>query len=176
MEPPKKTVLDAILEAGKEVIGVGKIYDIFAGRGVQTTYPNKGNDINMERTLEEMDKDFEGLCFVNLVDFDMLYGHRNDIAGYTNALNKFDEQLGLVLKKMREDDLLIITADHGCDPGFKGTDHSREYVPCLCYGKTLKQGVNMGIRSSFADIAQTVSEYLEIPYNGDGESFLDIIQ
>ena len=173
LEPPKQTVLDAIGEAGKEVIGVGKIFDIFAGRGVKTTYPNKGNDINMERTLEEMDKDFEGLCFVNLVDFDMLYGHRNDIAGYTSALNKFDEQLGIMLEK---DDLLIITADHGCDPGFKGTDHSREFVPCLCYGKTLKQGINFGIRSSFADIAQTVSEYLEVPYHGDGESFLNIIQ
>lgn len=176
LEPPKQTVLDAIGEAGKEVIGVGKIFDIFAGRGVKTTYPNKGNDINMERTLEEMDKDFEGLCFVNLVDFDMLYGHRNDIAGYTSALNKFDEQLGIMLEKMQEDDLLIITADHGCDPGFKGTDHSREFVPCLCYGKTLKQGINFGIRSSFADIAQTVSEYLEVPYHGDGESFLNIIQ
>lgn len=172
LEPPKQTVLDAIGEAGQEVIGVGKIYDIFAGRGVQTTYPNKGNDINMERTLEEMDKDFEGLCFVNLVDFDMLYGHRNDIEGYTNALNQFDEQLGVMMEKMKEDDLLIITADHGCDPGFKGTDHSREYVPCLCYGKTLKQGVNLGLRSSFADIAQTVAEYLEVPYQGDGESFL----
>lgn len=176
LEPPRKTILDAVGEEGKEVIGVGKIYDIFAGRGVKTTYPNKGNDVNMERTLEIMDQEFEGLCFVNLVDFDMLYGHRNNIEGYTNALNKFDEQLGLVLDKLRDDDLLIITADHGCDPGFKGTDHSREYVPCLCYGNHFKQGVNLGIRSSFADIAQTVSEYLEVPYQGDGESFLSDIQ
>ena len=176
LEPSGETVLDAIKSAGQKVLGVGKIYDIFAGRGITDTWPNKGNDVNMERTLECMDQDFEGLCFVNLVDFDMLYGHRNDIAGYTNALNRFDEQLGTVLEKMREDDLLIITADHGCDPGFKGTDHSREYVPCLCYGKMLKKGVNLGIRSSFADIAQTVSEYLEVPYEGAGESFLGEIK
>lgn len=176
LEPPRETMLDAVSAAGKKVLGVGKIYDIFAGRGITDTWPNKGNDLNMERTLECMELDFEGLCFVNLVDFDMLYGHRNDIAGYTNALNRFDEQLGLVLDRMRDEDLLIITADHGCDPGFKGTDHSREYVPCLCYGKKLKQGVNLGIRSSFSDIAQTVTEYLEVPYSGDGESFLKQIK
>lgn len=157
----------------KEVIGVGKIYDIFAGRGVQTTYPNKGNDINMERALSEMDKDFEGLCFVNLVDFDMLYGHRNDIEGYTNALNKFDVQLGQMMEKMREDDLLIITADHGCDPGFKGTDHSREFVPCLCYGHKMKKGINLGLRGTFSDIAHTIAEFLGVSYQGSGESFPD---
>lgn len=176
LEPTGETVLDAILSAGKKVLGVGKIYDIFAGRGISDTWPNKGNDSNMERTLACMEQEFEGLCFVNLVDFDMLYGHRNDIEGYTNALNRFDEQLGEVLKKMREDDLLIITADHGCDPGFRGTDHSREYVPCLCYGKKLKQGIDLGIRKSFADIAQTVAEYLKVPYTGDGESFLGQIE
>lgn len=175
LEPPRVTMLDAVKAAGKDSIGVGKIYDIFAGRGLTETTPNKGNDINMEVTLEYMDKDFEGICFVNLVDFDMMYGHRNDIEGYTNALNKFDEQLGTVLEKMHEDDLLIITADHGCDPGFKGTDHSREYTPCLCYGKKLKQGVNLGTKNSFADIAKTVTEYLVVPFDGDGESFLDEI-
>lgn len=176
LEPSGKTMLDAISSAGKEVLGVGKIYDIFAGRGITDTWPNKGNDSNMERTLECVARDFEGLCFVNLVDFDMLYGHRNDIDGYTNALNKFDEQLGELLQKMKEEDLLIITADHGCDPGFKGTDHSREYVPCLCFGKGMKRGVNLGIRNSFADIARTVTEYLEVPYDGDGESFLSLIR
>lgn len=176
LEPPRETVLDAICKNGKEVVGVGKIYDIFAGRGVGTTYSNKGNNINMERCLEILDEDFEGLCFVNLVDFDMLYGHRNDVAGYTNALNKFDEHLGIMIEKLKEDDLLIITADHGCDPGFEGTDHTREYVPCLCFGRRLKQGVNFGTRDSFADIAQTVAEYLEVPYDGDGESFLKKIQ
>ena len=176
LEPPHKTVLDAICEAGKDVIGIGKIYDIFAGKGVKTTYPNKGNDLNMERCLKVMDEDFQGLCFVNLVDFDMVYGHRNDIEGYTEALNRFDEYLGVVLEKLRSDDLLIITADHGCDPGFKGTDHSREYVPCLCFGQQFKKGVNLGIRDSFADIAQTVAEYLDISYNGDGSSFLTEIK
>lgn len=175
LEPPKATVLDAIGDAGKKVIGVGKIYDIFAGRGVQETYPNKGNDANMELTLELVDKSFEGLCFVNLVDFDMMYGHRNDIDGYTDALNKFDVQLGAFLEKMSEEDLLIITADHGCDPGFKGTDHSREYVPCLCYGKNIKQGISIGLRKSFADISQTVADYLDVNFHGDGDSFLDKI-
>lgn len=176
LEPSGKTMLDAISSAGKVVLGVGKIYDIFVGRGITDTWSNKGNDSNMERTLECAGRDFEGLCFVNLVDFDMLYGHRNDIEGYTSALNRFDEQLGMLLEKMKEEDLLIITADHGCDPGFKGTDHSREYVPCLCFGKGMKRGVNLGIRNSFADIAQTVTEYLEVPYDGDGESFLSQIK
>lgn len=172
LEPPKETVIDALKGEGLDTIGVGKIYDIFAGKGIQETYPNKGNTINMEKTLELMERDFRGLCFVNLVDFDMLYGHRNDINGYVNALNEVDVQIGQVMKKMTEEDLLIVTADHGCDPGFKGTDHSREYVPCLCYGKSLKQGVNMGIRGSFADIAQTTADFLGVSYHGDGESFL----
>jgi phosphopentomutase len=172
LEPPKKTVLDALKEAGLDTIGVGKIYDIFAGRGIGETYANQGNNINMEKTFEICEKAFHGLCFVNLVDFDMIYGHRNDIEGYVNALNEVDIQLGQLMDMMKEDDLLMITADHGCDPGFRGTDHSREYTPCLSYGKTLKQGVNLGQRNSFADIAQTIAEYLEVPYEGDGESFL----
>ena len=102
----------------------------------------------------------------------MLYGHRNDIDGYVRALNAVDRQLGIMMEKMREDDLLIITADHGCDPGFKGTDHSREYTPCLCYGKKLRQGIDLGIRSSFADIAQTIAQYLNVEFSGDGNSFL----
>lgn len=171
LEPPKETILDALCSSGLDTIGVGKIYDIFAGKGVQETYPNEGNFKNMERTIALLDKDFHGLCFVNLVDFDMLYGHRNDIEGYVNALNEVDMQIGQVMEKMQEEDILIITADHGCDPGFKGTDHSREYVPCLCFGKSLKQNVNLGIRGSFADIAKTIAEYLEISYDGDGESF-----
>lgn len=170
--PPKETILDALKRAEKDVIGVGKIYDIFAGRGITKTYPNEGNDKNMERVLELMEKEFSGLCFVNLVDFDMLYGHRNDIDGYVRALNVVDRQLGMMLEKMKEKDLLIITADHGCDPGFKGTDHSREYTPCLCYGANLRQGVDLGIRSSFADIAQTIAQYLNVEFSGDGNSFL----
>ena len=176
LTPPRETMLDVLGEAGKKVIGVGKIYDIFAGVGVQETTPNKGNDANMKRTFEIAKEDWEGLCFVNLVDFDMLYGHRNDIAGYTNALNAVDIQLKELMDMMKEDDILIVTADHGCDPGFKGTDHSREYIPCLMYGQHIKEGVNLGIRKSYADIAQTVCEYLDVPYpTGDGESFLDKI-
>ena len=175
LTPPRDTILDSLEQAGKAVIGVGKIHDIFAGRGVTQTYPNKGNDANMEQMLSIMDQDFEGLCFVNLVDFDMMYGHRNDIAGYTGALNRFDEQLALVLEKLRDEDLLIITADHGCDPGFPGTDHTREDVPCLCCGKGLKQGVNLGVRCSYADVAQTAAAWLGVPYSGDGVSFLPLI-
>ena len=175
LTPARDTILDILVAVGKNVIGIGKIYDIFAGRGVPETYPNKGNDANMEQLLKCMEQDFEGLCFVNLVDFDMLYGHRNDIAGYTDALNRFDVQLATVLEKMRDDDLLIITADHGCDPGFPGTDHTREDVPCLCCGKRLKQGVNLGVRISYADVAQTVAAWLAVAYSGDGDSFLPLI-
>lgn len=176
LEPPKDTMMDTLKAAGLDTIGVGKIYDIFAGKGVQETYANEGNQINMERTMELAKKDFHGLCFVNLVDFDMLYGHRNDIPGYVNALNEVDVQLGQLMEQMRPEDLLIVTADHGCDPGFKGTDHSREYIPCLCYGDGLKKGIDIGIRSTYADIAKTVMEYLGVPYEGDGESFLSEIQ
>ena len=175
LEPPRDTILDALKKEGLATIGVGKIYDIFAGKGIQETYPNEGNKKNMERTIELLDKEFKGLCFVNLVDFDMIYGHRNDIPGYVRALNEVDVQLGEFMEKMGPEDLLIITADHGCDPGFKGTDHSREYTPCLCYGKQLKKGVNMGIRTSFADIAMTIAEYFGVDYKGDGESFLKFI-
>ena len=139
VEPPKETLLDALKKAGKSVIGVGKIHDIFAGRGITETFPNKGNIRNMEQTLELMDKEFEGLCFVNLVDFDMIYGHRNDVDGYVNALNEVDPKIRQLMGKMRREDVLILTADHGCDPGFPGTDHTREYVPCLCFGEHLKK-------------------------------------
>lgn len=174
--PPRPTILDAMEEKGYAVIGVGKIYDIFAGSGITETYPNEGNTKNMERTLALTEQDFEGLCFVNLVDFDMIYGHRNNIEGYVNALNEVDIQIGMLMEKMREDDILIITADHGCDPGFKGTDHSREYTPCLCYGKSLKQGANLGIRKSFADIAETIADIFQIEYGGDGRSFYSDIK
>jgi len=174
--PPRPTILDVMKEKGYAVIGVGKINDIFAGSGITETYPNEGNTKNMERTLALTEQDFEGLCFVNLVDFDMIYGHRNDIEGYVNALNEVDIQIGMLMEKMREDDILIITADHGCDPGFKGTDHSREYTPCLCYGKSLKQDVNLGIRNSFADIAETIADIFQIEYRGDGRSFYSDIR
>jgi len=171
LKPPRETLLDCMVDNGFTTIGVGKIYDIFDGVGIQESYSNKGNFENMVKAMELLDKDFEGLCFVNLVDFDMIYGHRNDVAGYTKALNEVDVQLGQFMSKMKEDDILILTADHGCDPGFPGTDHTREYVPCLCYGAKLKKGVNLGAGDSFADIAKTIAHYFEIECKGDGKSF-----
>lgn len=171
--PPKPTILDQLKAAGKDVIGVGKIYDIFAGQGLTETTPNHGNAKNMEKVFEIQKKDFDGLCYINLVDFDMMYGHRRDIPGYTNALNEFDEALGTFLANMRDDDVLFITADHGCDPGYKGTDHTREAVPLLGYSKTWKQGINIGTRDTYADIAATSGELFRIEYTGDGSSFAD---
>lgn len=172
LQPPRETVLDALKAEGFVNIGVGKIYDIFAGKSVMVSYPNKGNEANMERTIDIADADFEGLCYVNLVDTDMIYGHRRDIPGYTNALNTADRQIGELMKKMRSEDILIITADHGCDPGYTGTDHTREDVPCLIWGPSLKKGVDLGTRDTFADMAATIAEYFGIDYRGDGSSFL----
>lgn len=173
--PPKPTVLEQLKSAGKDVIGVGKIYDIFAGQGITETTPNHGNKINMEKVFEIQKEDFDGLCFINLVDFDMNFGHRRDIAGYTNALNEFDEMLGIFLENMREDDVLFITADHGCDPAYKGTDHTRESVPLLGYCRKWKAGVNIGTRQTYADIAATVAQLFPINYTGDGISFVDML-
>jgi phosphopentomutase len=175
LQPPRETVMDALKEAGFVNIGVGKIYDIFAGKSVMVSYPNKGNDENLERVLDIADADFEGLCYVNLVDTDMIYGHRRDVPSYTQALNDADIQFGQLIEKMRPEDVLIITADHGCDPGFKGTDHTREYIPCLIYGRNLKHGVDLGTRSTFADQAATIAEYFGLDYRGDGTSFLSEI-
>lgn len=173
--PPRDTILDQLAKAGKEVIGVGKIYDIFAGKGITKTYPNHGNGQNMERTLEIQKEAFDGLCFVNLVDFDMKYGHRRDVEGYTEVLNAFDRQLGVFLSEMREEDILFITADHGCDPGYRGTDHTRETVPLLACGKLLRRGVNLGTRTTFADLAAAVGELFQVAYRGDGQSFLTLM-
>lgn len=175
LQPSRETVMDALKSEGFVNIGVGKIKDIFAGKSVMFSYSNKGNDANMERTIDIARADFNGLCYVNLVDTDMIYGHRRDIPAYSKALNDFDVQLGQLLEILREDDMLIITADHGCDPGFKGTDHTREYVPCLVYGSKLRKGVDLGTRSTFADQASTIAEYFGIKYRGDGTSFLDQI-
>lgn len=171
--PPKPTILDQLKAAGKDVIGVGKIYDIFAGQGLTETTPNHGNAKNMEKVFEIQKKDFDGLCYINLVDFDMMYGHRRDIPGYTNALNEFDEALGTFLANMRDDDVLFITADHGCDPGYKGTDHTREAVSLLGYSKAWKRGINIGTRDTYADIAATIGGLFQIDYTGDGSSFAD---
>lgn len=171
LEPAEKTLLDRLSSAGLDVIGVGKISDIFAGRGITENYPDKGNAACTARTSELLCRDFFGLCFVNLVDFDMLYGHRNDCGGYGAALCSFDLWLGEFLTKLRRDDILIITADHGCDPGFKkSTDHSREYVPLLVYGNCIKPS-SLGTRSTFADLASFIEEIFGLDHALPGESF-----
>ena len=171
LEPPGTTLLDALQKAGKATIGVGKIYDIFAGQGVSEHVYNKSNTNGMEHTLNYAAQDFEGLCFVNLVDFDMLYGHRRDIDGYAKALTEFDAWLPKLMEQLGEDDIVMITADHGCDPAYTATtDHTREYVPLLVLGKKVKP-VNLGTRKSFADIAATVAELLDVELDTPGISF-----
>ena len=171
LEPPAKTMLDAIKAAGLASIGVGKINDIFAGIGTTEHVYNTSNANGMEHTLHYADQDFTGLCFVNLVDFDMLYGHRRDIDGYAKALTEFDAWLPQLLEKLGDEDLVMITADHGCDPAYTATtDHTREYVPLLILGKAVKP-VNLGTRKSFADIAATVTDLLGVEYDTPGESF-----
>ena len=175
--PPAPTLLDALKQAGLATIGVGKIYDIFAGQGITEMVRNKSNADGMEHTLHYAAQDFEGLCFVNLVDFDMLFGHRNDVDGYAAALTEFDGQLRELLPMLKEDDLLFITADHGCDPSTPSTDHSREHVPLLAYGAKMKAGYNLGTRSTYADLAATVAEYFGVKANIAGTSFLrEILQ
>ena len=172
--PPKDTMLDILQEEGYDTYGVGKIYDIFAGKGIAHTQRIKDNVDGMDKTIALQDEDFNGLCFVNLVDFDMLYGHRNDIAGYAKAATTFDKQLGTFMERMLED-VLMITADHGCDPGFKGTDHSRECVPFLAYGQSVKEGVNLGTRKTFADISATILDMFGLEITTDGTSFKEEI-
>ena len=175
LEPPKDTLLDVLKKAGKASIGVGKIYDIFAGRGTTEHVYNQSNANGMEHTLNYADKDFEGLCFVNLVDFDMVYGHRRNIDGYAEALNEFDAWLPSLLEKLGEEDVVMITADHGCDPGYAATtDHTREYVPLLVLGKGVKCA-NLGTRESFADIAATIAEMLNVELDTPGKSFMEEI-
>lgn len=170
--PPETTMLDVLKDHQKDVIAVGKIRDIFVGKGITEYVYTKGNEEGIERTLEYLDKEFEGLCFINLVDFDMLYGHRNDIDGYAKALSYFDKKLPEIMKKLKEDDILMITADHGCDPGYTvSTDHSREYTPFLMYGKKIKPQ-NLGTRETFADIAATVLDYFDLEKPFDGTSML----
>ncbi|HBF86227.1 MAG TPA: phosphopentomutase [Clostridiales bacterium] len=175
LAPPRKTLLDELSEKGKDVIAVGKIYDIFAGKGITEKIKTVSNDDGMNKTTELLGRDFDGLCFVNLVDFDMLYGHRNDAEGYARALNAFDKRLAEFIGKMQDDDILFVTADHGCDPSTPSTDHSREYVPLLIYGKSLASGVNLGTGDSFADIGKTVGEIFGAGENLSGKSFLSKI-
>ncbi len=175
LEPPKATLLDALKAAGKDSVAVGKIHDIFAGRGDTEFVYNKSNADGMAHAMHYADVDFHGLCFVNLVDFDMLYGHRRDIDGYANALSEFDRFLPAFLEKTGEDDLVMITADHGCDPSYTATtDHTREYVPLLVLGKKVRCG-SLGTRTSFADIAATAAELLNVSLDTPGESFADKI-
>ena len=151
IQPPAKTVLDAIKDAGKDCIAVGKIHDIFAGQGITEFVYTSGNEDGMQKTLSYAQKEFTGLCFTNLVDFDMVYGHRNDFDGYAAALSAFDEWLPTMLRLLRKDDVLLITADHGCDPATESSDHSREYIPILVYGDRINP-VNIGTRKTFSDI------------------------
>ena len=170
--PPSVTMLDQLQEKGLTVIGVGKIKDIFAGKGVTEFVYTESNADGIEKSLQYMDRDFEGLCFINLVDYDMLYGHRNDIDGYAKALTYFDEKLPEFLTKMRENDILMITADHGCDPGYTvSTDHSREHTPFIMYGSRIRPG-NLGTKDTFADIGATVLDYFGITPEFRGDSML----
>ena len=171
LEPPKETMLDAISKAGLDTLAVGKIHDIFAGQGDTEHVFNKSNADGMAHTMDYARRDFTGLCFVNLVDFDMLYGHRRDVAGYARALSEFDSWLGEFLPQLGSEDLVLITADHGCDPAYTATtDHTREYVPLIALGKNVRP-VNLGTRKSFADIAATVTELLGVDFDTPGTSF-----
>lgn len=175
IEPPCETMLDCIKRSGMDTIAIGKIYDIFAGSGITEYTYTKGNADGMNKTSDYLDKDFNGLCFVNLVDFDMNYGHRRDVDGYASALTEFDIWLSEFMLKLKDEDLLIITADHGCDPSFtKTTDHTREYVPVIVYGKNIKP-VNLNTRNGFCDIGKTVCDFLEVDNNIAGNSFLEEI-
>lgn len=169
--PTGPIVMDDLVKNGFDSIGVGKIYDIFAGKSVEESYKMEDNIDGMNITLDLCDKDFNGLCFVNLVDFDMIYGHRNDVDGYANAASEFDKQLGQMMDKLREDDIVIITADHGCDPSTESTDHSREYVPMIIFGDKIKAGVNLKTRNTFADIGKTIADIFGIESPIPGTSF-----
>ena len=169
---PPATMCDLLSESGRTVYGVGKIEDIFCHRGITKSNHAAGNAACMEATFAAMQEDFDGLLFVNLVDFDMVYGHRRDVAGYAKALETFDAQLPMLMERMGEEDLLILTADHGCDPCHTGTDHTREHVPVLMWGKHTKRGVNLGVRETYADLSATVLDFFGIENTLKGESML----
>lgn len=176
LEPPAETMLDAIQAAGLDCIAVGKIYDIFAGRGITEKVYTKSNANGLEYAMEYAKRDFHGLCFINLVDFDMLYGHRRNVDGYAKALAEFDAWLPAFMEQMGEDDVVMITADHGCDPSYQATtDHTREYVPMLVMGQGIEP-VNLGTRTSFSDVAATILEMLHVSANISGSSFAQKLQ
>lgn len=171
LKPFEKTILDLLYEQGEKVVSIGKISDIFGGSGISCSYPTKNNREGLLKVRETAEGKFKGLIFANLIDFDMLYGHRNDVEGYYKALREFDSFLPQILKVMKNDDLLIITSDHGCDPTYPGTDHTREYVPLIVYGKKCRAGISLGTRESFSDIAATAADIFKIRGIRNGTSF-----
>jgi phosphopentomutase len=173
LPPPKKTILDYLKENGKDVIGIGKIEDIFAGKGLTYSMHQENNREGIENIIKALNISNDGLIFVNLVDFDMLYGHRNDPFGFAKALEEFDSFIPIILEKLKNDDILIITADHGCDPTTESTDHSREYVPLLIYSKKFKNPSNLGILSSFSDLGKTIGDIFKIKNDLDGKTFFE---
>lgn len=172
LNPPSMTVLDYTLKNGYKVKAVGKIEDIFNGKGISEAVHIHNNMDGVDKTLDYMRIESDGIIFTNLVDFDMLYGHRNDTVGYAKALMDFDARIPEILTDLKQEDVLIITADHGCDPTTESTNHSREYVPLIVYGSNIKPGVNLGTRSTFADIGSSIAEYLGIKAEIAGKSFI----
>lgn len=176
VKPDKNNILENLKAKGYDVIAVGKIEDIFAKSGVTEAVHTKDNQDGIDKTIEYIKEDNSGLIYTNLVEFDSTWGHRRDVKGYGLGLEQFDERLPEIMESMSMDDILIINADHGCDPTFKGTDHTREYIPILIYGKNIKSGVDIGIRETFADIGQTIGEVFETDKLAIGKSFLDSIE
>ncbi len=175
IKPPYKTMLDKVKDSGKSVVGIGKIHDLFAGEGLTESLHTENNLDGIARTIEQIKKDYEGIIFTNLVEFDASWGHRRNVKAYGNGLKEVDERLPAIVGAMKESDILIFTADHGCDPTFKAhTDHTREFVPLIVYGKHINHNVNLGLRSSFADISATIAEIFSIP-KINGESFLKLV-
>jgi len=174
---PEKNVLDYIIESGQKVVGVGKINDLFAGKGLSENLPTRNNREGIETIIKTMKSEFAGLIFANLLDFDQLYGHRNDFEAYARALEEFDKSLADIMEAMLPEDILFISADHGCDPTTPSTDHSREYVPLLVYGPEIKAGVDLGTRDCFADLGQSIADYLGVRVSGlAGKSFYPLIR
>ncbi len=175
LDPFEDTLLDKAKASGLDVIAIGKIEDIYNGKGITEAIHTKDNLAGIQATIDYLKKDNQGIIFTNLVDFDSKYGHRRDPEGYRRALEEMDERIPDLLESLRPTDMIIFTADHGNDPTFRGSDHTREYIPILIYGENIKENVNIGTRKSFADIAATISDILEIPATGKGESFKNSI-
>ena len=169
---PKDTMLDTLIKAGHKVYATGKIDDLFGNRGISKTHHSVFNKESIQALVDFMDEDFTGMLFANLVEFDMTYGHRNDVEGYAQKLKEFDEFVPIIREKMGENDFAMIVADHGVDPTTKSTDHSREYIPLLVFGKPVQNSVNLGVRDSFADVAATIGESFNVTMPEIGTSFL----